>query len=160
MSDKAGGLTRRDMLQAAAAATAGGAVLLAVTPAAATPEAMRDAIRQVVGNARVTVGRMQLTVPPLSENGNTVPCTVTVETAMTAQDHVKAIHVFTEKNPQPNIISVKIGPRAGRAEISTRVRLADTQKVVAICEMSDGSFWSHSVEVIITLGACLEDNLI
>jgi sulfur-oxidizing protein SoxY len=83
---------------------------------------------------------------------------VSVESPMTAADHVKAIHVFTEKNPQPNVISVKLGPRAGRASISTRVRLADTQQVIAICEMSDGSFWSHQIEVIITLGACLEDS--
>ena len=76
---------------------------------------------------------------------------------MTATDYVKAIHVFTEKNPQPNVISVKLGPRAGKAEISTRIRLADTQKVVAICEMSDGSFWSDKADVILTLGACLED---
>jgi sulfur-oxidizing protein SoxY len=76
---------------------------------------------------------------------------------MTSQDHVKAIHVFTEKNPQPNVISVKLGPRAGKADIQTRVRLADTQTVVAICEMSDGSFWSDKVDVVITLGACLED---
>ena len=86
-----------------------------------------------------------------------MPCTVTVESPMTAEDYVKAIHVFTEKNPQPNVISVHLGPRAGRASISTRIRLADTQTVTAIAEMSDGSFWSDSVEVIITLGACLED---
>ena len=76
---------------------------------------------------------------------------------MTADDHVKAIHVFNEKNPQPNVISVQLGPRAGRATISTRIRLADTQKVIAIAEMSDGSFWSDKVDVIVTLAACLED---
>ena len=76
---------------------------------------------------------------------------------MTATDYVKAIHVFTEKNPQPNVISVQLGPRAGTAEISTRIRLADTQKVIAIAEMSDGTFWSDTADVIVTLGACLED---
>jgi sulfur-oxidizing protein SoxY len=85
---------------------------------------------------------------------------VSVDSPMTPKDHVKAIHVFTEKNPQPNVISVQLGPRAGRASITTRIRLADTQKVVAICQLSDGSFWSDSIEAIITLGACLEDNLI
>jgi sulfur-oxidizing protein SoxY len=79
---------------------------------------------------------------------------------MTPADHVKAIHVFNEKNPQPNVISCYLGTRAGRATVSTRIRLTDTQSVVAIAELSDGSFWSASVEVIITLGACLEDNLI
>jgi sulfur-oxidizing protein SoxY len=78
---------------------------------------------------------------------------------MSAADYVKAIHVFNEKNPQPNVISVKLGPSAGRAAIATRIRLSDTQTVTAIAEMSDGSFWSESVEVVITLGACLEDPL-
>ena len=130
---------------------------LAVRPAQATPETMKSAIRQVVGEAAVKPGRIKLDLPPLVENGNTVAMAVTVDSPMTANDHVKAIHVFTEKNPQPNVISAKLGPRAGKAEIQTRVRLADTETVVAICEMSDGSFWSNTVDVIITLGACLED---
>jgi sulfur-oxidizing protein SoxY len=145
--------TRRQFL--AVAGLAGAAVL--VRPAQATPESMAAAIRQVVGEAAVKAGRIKLDLPPLVENGNTVAMAVTVESPMTAQDHVKAIHVFTEKNPQPNVISVKLGPRAGKADIQTRVRLADTQTVVAICEMSDGSFWSDKVDVVITLGACLED---
>jgi sulfur-oxidizing protein SoxY len=77
---------------------------------------------------------------------------------MTAKDHVKTVHVFNEKNPQPNIISVHFGPRAGRAAFSTRIRLADSQNVVAIAEMSDGSLWSDTVEVIVTIAACLEYN--
>jgi sulfur-oxidizing protein SoxY len=134
-----------------------GAALI-VRPAQATPASMKQAIRQVVGEASVKPGRMKLDLPPLVENGNTVAMGVSVESPMTAKDYVKAIHVFTEKNPQPNVISVKLGPRSGKAEITTRVRLADTQTVVAICEMSDGSFWSDTVDVIITLGACLEDS--
>ena len=83
---------------------------------------------------RSTPGKVKLDMPPLVENGNTVPLTVAVESPMTATDHVKAIHVFTEKNPQPNVISVHLGPRAGRASVATRIRLADTQTVVAIAE--------------------------
>jgi sulfur-oxidizing protein SoxY len=75
---------------------------------------------------------------------------------MSAADHVKAIHVFNEKNPLPDVVSVYLGPRAGRAMISTRIRLADTQTVVAIAELSDGSFWSGEATVIVTLAACLE----
>jgi sulfur-oxidizing protein SoxY len=126
-------------------------------PAAATPAAMQAAIAKVVGEAQVQVGKVALDIPPLVENGNTVPCTVTVDSPMTPDNYVKAIHVFNEKNPQPNAISVHLGPRAGRASISTRIRLSDSQTVTAIAELSDGSFWSHSVEVVITLGACLED---
>jgi sulfur-oxidizing protein SoxY len=82
---------------------------------------------------------------------------VTVESPMTAADHVKAIHLFNEKNPQPNVISVQLGPRAGQARIATRIRLSDTQTVIAIAETSDGAFWSDSANVIVTMGACIED---
>ena len=135
----------------------GASLALAARPAQATPEMMKSAIRQVVGEAAMKPGRIKLDLPPLVENGNTVAIAVSVDSPMTANDYVKAIHVLAEKNPQPNIISAKLGPRAGKAEIQTRVRLADTETVVAICEMSDGSFWSNTVDVIITLGTCLED---
>ena len=150
--------SRREFLVAAGGAAAGiglGSVIAA--PARATPEAMREAIRKVVGSARIGTGRVKLELPPLSENGNTVPLAVSVESPMTAADHVKAIYVFTEKNPQPEVVSFRLGPRAGRASVATRIRLADTQTVVAIGEMSDGSFWSASASVVVTLAACLEE---
>jgi sulfur-oxidizing protein SoxY len=148
--------SRREILQAAAA-LAGGGVLLSIRPAAATPEMMKDAVRAVIGEAPVKKGKVKLDLPPLVENGNSVPCTVAVESPMTAADHVKAIHIFNEKNPQPNVISVKLGPRAGRANFSTRIRLADSQTVTAIAELSDGSFWSDDIDVIVTLAACIEE---
>lgn len=150
--------TRRQALGLAAAA--GSAALLPmvkITPAQATPEEMRAAIARLVGEARINKGRVKIDIPPLVENGNTVPCTVTVESPMTEKDYVKAIHVFNEKNPQPNVVSCRLGPRAGIANVSTRIRLNDTQTVIAIAEMSDGTFWSDDINVIITLGACLED---
>ena len=121
---------------------------------------MREAVRKVIGSSRVQSGRVKLDLPPLIDNGNSVSLSVAVESPMTPADHVKAIHVFTEKNPLPNVVSVYLGPRAGRANIATRVRIADTQTVTAIAEMSDGSFWSGSMNVIVTLSACLEDGLI
>ena len=148
--------SRREILQAAAA-LAGAGVLLSVRPAAATPEMMKDAVRAVIGEAPVKKGKVKLDLPPLVENGNSVPCTVAVESPMTAADYVKAIHIFNEKNPQPYVISVKLGPRAGRASFSTRIRLADSQTVTAIAELSDGSFWSDDIDVIVTLAACIED---
>jgi sulfur-oxidizing protein SoxY len=120
---------------------------------------MQAAVAGVIGDARLNVGRVKLDIPPLVENGNTVPCTVTVESPMTAADHVKAIHVFAERNPQPYVIGVRLGPRAGRASVATRMRLRDSQTVLAIAELSDGSFWSDRTSVIVTLGACLEDVL-
>ena len=118
---------------------------------------MQEAIRKVIGEAPVKKGKVKLDVPPLSENGNTVSCSVEVDSPMTPKEYVKAIHIFTEKNPQPNVVSVHLGPRAGRAAFATRIRLADTQTITAIAELSDGTFWSDSADVIITLGACLED---
>src|SRR6266581_1568464 len=132
--------------------------------AARTVEAQIDpnqaALRKVVGDAQVRRGRVKLQLPPLIDNGNSVPLSVAVESPMTAADHVKAIHVFTEKNPLPDVVSVTLGPRAGRAGISTRVRVADTQTVFAVAQLSDGSFWSDSADVVVTLSACLEEGLI
>ena len=148
---------RRFLIETAAFAGGVGVGLsLTVTPAAATPESMRSAIKQVIGEASPQKGKVKLDLPPLIENGNAVALTVSAESPMTAADHVKAIYVFTEKNPQPNVVGIHLGPRAGRASVSTRIRLADSQKVVAIAQMSDGSFWSDEVEVVVTLAACLE----
>ena len=148
---------RRFLIDTAALAGAAGIWLpLATGPASATPASMRAAIRKVVGETPVTKGRVKIDLPPLIESGNAVSLTVAVESPMSVEDHVKAIHVFTEKNPQPNVISVQLGPRAGRATFSSRIRLADSQKVIAIAQMSDGSFWSDEIEVIVTLAACLE----
>ena len=146
--------TRRTFLS-----LAGGAAMLGVTlrPAEAAPAMLSSAIRNVVGEAPVRTGKVKLDVPPLVENGNTVPMTVRVDSPMTAQDYVKSIHVFNEKNPQPNIGNFYLGPHAGRAQISTRIRLADSQKVVAIARLSDDTFWSATVDVVVTLAACTEE---
>jgi sulfur-oxidizing protein SoxY len=146
--------SRRELLLTAGA---GLASLVVVRPARATPEAMQEAIRKVAGPARITRGRVKLELPPLVENGNVVPLAVGVESPMTEADHVRAIHVFTERNPQPDVLSVRLGPRAGRARVATRIRLAHTQTVVAIGELSDGSWWSDSADVVVTLAACLEE---
>ena len=123
----------------------------------ATPAAMDEAIRKVTGGAQVRKGRIKLDVPPLIENGNSVVLSVTVESPMTPADHVKAIHVFAPENPLPGMLSAYLGPRSGRARITTRVRVADSQTLVAIAQLSDGSFWSDSVAVVVTLAACTEE---
>jgi sulfur-oxidizing protein SoxY len=150
--------TRRSFLidAAALAGSLGVGLALTVRPASATPESMRGAIRKVVGESPLKKGKVKIDLPPLIENGNAVALTVSAESPMTAADHVKAMHVLTEKNPQPNVVSIYLGPRAGRANVATRIRLADSQKVIAIAQMSDGSFWSDEIEVIVTLAACLE----
>lgn len=155
---KSDGSTRRRFLGLAGSAAAIGAIpVVSLRPAAATPETMAAAIRNVVGTATVQTGKVKLDVPPLVENGNTVPMTVSVTSPMTPQEFVKSIHVFNEKNPQPNIGNFYLGPRSGRAQISTRIRLADSQKIIAIARLSDDSLWSVSAEVVVTLAACTEE---
>ena len=146
--------TRRGLLIGAGAS--GAVMLLAVRPAGATPETMKAAIRKVIGEAKVSTGKIKLDIPPLVENGNTVAMSLTVESPMTAKDYVKTVHIFNERNPQSNVATFHLGPRAGKADISARIRLSDSQNVIGIAEMSDGSFWSHEISVIVTLAACLE----
>ena len=155
--------TRREFLVLAAASVAVPAAVNAqIDPnlAANRKAAFQSALLKLVGDAKVQRGRVKLQLPPLIDNGNSVPLSVAVESPMTDADHVRAIHVLTEKNPLPDVVSVRLGPRAGRASLATRVRLADTQTVTAIAQMSDGSFWSDSAEVVVTLSACLEEGLI
>jgi len=125
-------------------------------PAAATSAAMEEAIRALVGEAAINRGKVKLELPPIVENGNTVPLTVSVESSMTETDHVASIHIFNEKNPQPYVAAFHLGPRAGKAAVSARIRLADSQRVTAIARLGDGSFWSDSADVIVTLAACAE----
>jgi len=154
--------TRREFLVLTAALAVPAAAEAQVDPnlVANRKAAFQTALRKVVGDAKVQRGRVKLQLPPLIDNGNSVPLSVAVESPMTATDHVRAIHVLTEKNPLPDVVSVHLSPRAGRATLGTRVRLADTQTVTAIAQMSDGSFWSDSAEVVVTLSACLEEGLI
>ena len=124
-------------------------------PSATESTARRDpALRRRGGDP--TPGRVHLDLPPLVENGNAVTITVTVDSPMTPEDHVRRIAVFNDKNPQPNVITAHLGPRSGRAAITTRIRLADTQRITAIAETSDGRYWSTTADAIVTLAACLE----
>jgi sulfur-oxidizing protein SoxY len=151
--------TRRGFLTGTAA-LAGGialATVVAARPGRATPDTMRAAIKKVIGEAPLRKGKVTIDVPPLVENGNTVPVSVSVDSPMTAADHVKSIHLFNEKNPQPNVIAAHLGPRAGKAALSTRIKLADAQKIIAVAQLSDGSFWSDEADVIVTIAACVED---
>ena len=115
-----------------------------------------EAIQKITGNAKIQEGRVTLTIPPLVENGNLVVLKVSVDSPMTADDYVKVIHVIAEGNPFPNIFTAYLTPRSGTANITTRVRLADSQVVWAIAQMSNGSYWKGSAETLVTLSACTE----
>ncbi|NKE47241.1 SoxY-related AACIE arm protein [Roseomonas frigidaquae] len=131
-------------------------LLLLPRAAHATAEAMAEAVRGFTGGAPVTRGRVTLDISPLVENGNTVPLSVVVDSPMTAADHVRAIAVFNERNPQPHVITAQLGPRAGRAMLATHMRLATSQRLLAVASLSDGSFWSDEAQVVVTLAACIE----
>jgi len=156
--------TRRIVLQLGVAGGAalllGGTARAADAPPSPVPGASTETLEQAIGaftgGAAVKQGRVKLDIAPLVENGNTVPITVSVESPMSDADHVAAITVLNEKNPQRDVITCRLGPRAGRATVASRIRLATSQTLVAIAQMNDGSFWSDRVDVIVTLAACIE----
>jgi sulfur-oxidizing protein SoxY len=115
------------------------------------------AIRAFTGGAPVRAGKVRIEIAPLVDNGNTVPLSVSVDHPMRPDDHVAAIAVFSERNPQHEVASFGLGPRNPVAKVSTRIRLATSQKMVAVARLSDGTHWSGEIDVIVTLAACIED---
>ena len=145
-------MKRRDVIGAAAGLV--GSVW--VRSATADADELAAAVAAFAGGAPVRAGRVEFDIAPLVENGNTVPVTVRVQSPMTDADHVKAIAIFNQRNPQRDVANFSLGPRAGRATVSTRIRLAASQQLVAMAKMNDGSCWSRTVDVLVTLAACVE----
>ena len=137
---------------------AGGLAVIGMTlvPRAvlADAESMAAAINERIGGAAMMDGRIGLELPQIAEDGNTVPIAFEVDSPMTASDYVKAVHVFAEKNPLPNVATFHFTPRSGKARASTRMRLAKTQNILAVAEMSDGSVYMAKTEVKVTIGGC------
>jgi sulfur-oxidizing protein SoxY len=149
-------IARRHLLTRASVLS-GATVLWSPTAAFAADDRLTLLTRAYAGNYPILEGRVAIDIAPLVDNGNSVPITVAVESPMTKVDRVVGIAIFNEKNPQPEVAEFMLGPRAGRAKVSTRIRLATTQKIVAVARMSDGSCWFQAVEVVVALAACLED---
>jgi len=145
---------RRIVLTAAGAGAL--ALLVPATTRAQSAQEMAAAVAQFAGGRPVQPGRVKLEIAKLVDNGNVVPMKVSVDSPMTAADHVTEIAVFNEKNPQRDVARFTLGPRAGKAEVATRIRLATSQKLVALARMQDGSVWSDSVDVVVVLAACIE----
>ena len=145
--------TRRRQLLAAGA---GFGLLVVARPLLAAPDTLAQAIDSFAGGRPVTAGRVVLDVATLVDNGNTVPISVTVDSPMTAVSHVTAIAVFNERNPQRDVARFLLTQNSGRAHVSTRIRLATSQKLTAVARMNDGSFWSQTVDIVVTLAACIE----
>ncbi|WP_377702436.1 SoxY-related AACIE arm protein [Pseudoduganella sp. UC29_71] len=143
---------RRTLLRAGAALP----LLALVRPASATPEELRAAIAAYTGGAVPKTGKVTFNIAKLIDNGNAVPVTITVDSPMTAADHVTGIAIFNERNPETDIARFTLGVRSGKAEVSTRIRLATSQKLVAVARMKDGSYWQQTADVIVALAACIE----
>ena len=137
---------------------AGGLAVIGMTlvPRAvlADTDSMAAAIKERIGDAAMQDGRIGLELPQIAENGNTVPISFEVDSPMSESDYVKAVHVFAEKNPLPNVATFHFTPRSGKARASTRMRLLKTQNIVAVAEMSDGSVYMAKTEVKVTIGGC------
>lgn len=160
MTPKQPGLFRIKQKRRTLLASAAGTVAwVLVRPAAALADSgdLASAIRAHTGGAPVQPGKVTFDIASLIDNGNSVPITVTVDSPMTADNHVATIAIFNERNPQRDVAKFQLGPRAGRAAVATRIRLATSQKLVAIAKLNDGTYWSHTVDVIVALAACIED---
>jgi sulfur-oxidizing protein SoxY len=146
--------SRRHFTLGAAAAAAGLALPSTTVLAQEQTQAWELAVRKIVGDAKPSEGKFALELPEIAENGNTVPFTVSVESPMTEKDHVKAIHVIATANPQPGVAVFRLTPLSGKATVSSRMRLARTQDVIGIAELSDGRFLMAKRPVKVTIGGC------
>lgn len=149
-------LTRRRFFAQAAAMLAA-PIALAKRARAQIP-ALDPAITVFTKGAPVNKGRVKLEIPALADNGNSVPLKVSVDSAMSSAEYVKSIHLISEKNPVRNMANYYFGPRAGRAQVATRVRLAGSQTITAVAQLSDGSFWMDRAETVVTSSACLDES--
>jgi sulfur-oxidizing protein SoxY len=130
--------------------------LATVGSAHASPAAMDGAVKAVLGTTVATPGRVKIDISPLAENGSSMPIKIQVDSPMTSADHVRSIYLFSSENPSADVARFHLGPRAGRAQVQTSMRLANTQVVHAIAMMSDGTAWSGSADVIVTMSACID----
>jgi sulfur-oxidizing protein SoxY len=119
-------------------------------------DALSQRAAAITSGTTIRSGRVSIDTPRLADNGHSVPVTVRVDSAMTAQEYVRRITLVSESNPRPLIATFHLNSKSGRAEISTRIRLNKTQHVMALAELSDGSFWAARAEVIVTESACLD----
>jgi sulfur-oxidizing protein SoxY len=146
--------TRRVILSGLTGAVAFGARVITVQ---AETQDMEAAIRLFSRGNQLGQGKVKLDISPLVENGNSVSIGVEVDHPMTAEAHVRRIGLFNEKNPQPDIAVFHFSARSGTSRVATRIRLATTQHLAAVAELSDGSFWMDRMEVIVTIAACMEE---
>ncbi len=148
-------VSRRDVMGLAGTGVFS-ALAVSVVPrlAQADAAAVTESMMELTGTSEPALGRVTLELPHIAEDGNSVPIGLSVDSPMTDGDYVKAVHVFAEKNPLPDVASFRFTPASGKAAISTRMRLMKSQNVIAVAEMSDGSVYMAKSEIIVTIGGC------
>jgi sulfur-oxidizing protein SoxY len=153
-------MKRRSFLARSAAALAAAALPAGAQQSRFQPvQDIKPLIERLTGGAAIAEGGIEVQLPQIAENGNSVPMRVKVDHAMAPADFVAAIHIIAERNPRPLVASFRLKPESGRAEVSTRVRLAGTQKVTVLAEMSDRRFRMTQMEVLVTSAACLDESM-
>lgn len=145
-------LSRRDAVKAAAWALAAAAI--APKLAFADEKTVAAEIKKLYGDKPLASGKIKLDVPEIAENGLVVPINVEIESPMTEADYVKAVHVFAEGNPQPGVVSYQFTPACGKASAATRMRLAQTQDIICVAEMSNGALHTAKANIKVTIGGC------
>jgi sulfur-oxidizing protein SoxY len=146
-------LNRRQFALGAAAGTVVAGLPVALI-AQDTSQAWEQAVKKVLGDAKPIEGKVMIDMPEIAENGNTVPFTVSVDSPMSEADYVKVIHVLATANPQPGVATFRFSPLSGKATVASRMRLARTQDVIGIAELSDGRFLMSKRNVKVTIGGC------
>ena len=141
------------------ATSAGLIASVVVRPVAAVTrsDVLTPLVSAYAAGGSVREGRVKFDIAPLVDNGNSVPIEITVDSPMTQAQHVVGIALFNEKNPQNQVAEFTLSPLAGRARVATRIRLAVSQQLVAVAKMNDGSCWTHTVEVLVTIASCVEE---
>ncbi len=147
-------VSRRELLALFGAGTLATMGIGLAGPAFADTKAAAAAVSKLTGGKEQTSDKIVLDTPQIAENGSTVPISITVDSPMTEKDSVKSVHLWADGNPAPNVASFHFTTMSGKAKVSTRVRLAKTQNLIAVAEISDGSFVIAKSEVKVTIGGC------
>lgn len=147
-------LNRREFAMVAVAAAAVSAMPLGELSAQDSPQGWEEALKKILGDAKPVEGKVTIDMPEIAENGNTVPFTVSVDSPMTEKDYVKAIHVISTANPAPAVGTFRFTPLSGKASVASRMRLARTQDIIGVAELSDGKFVMARRPVKVTIGGC------
>jgi sulfur-oxidizing protein SoxY len=145
-------LSRRGIMKASALISA--AAIIGTRAAMAEPAEVEAELKRLFGSKPLNSGNIKLEVPSIAENGSLVPVNIDVESPMTADNYVRAVHLFADGNPYPTVYSYRLTPESGKASLSNRIRLAQTQNIIAVVEMSDGALYTAKSAVKVTIGGC------